>query len=531
MLFGGPGRSGQVYARGMRHFARTPGASGATAVGRRAALARLIAVGAGAALAAPAARALQSPGVATHGLGPAQRRVPPELAGEGLLRASGLPLQNFGAYVRPVDDVVPLVALNPEASYAMASTTKVVTSLAALDLLGVNFRWRTFAFLRGPLVDGTLLGDLLIVGGGDARLTSAELREWFARLRAQGLRRIAGDIVLDRDAFDLNEGDFANTPPPSTGRAYHVRPDAFAIDEGLLHVGVDPARGAKAGVTLEPPLAGVRIVNKVAMRGGCEAAARLVEDASGSRLEVEGSWSAACGHRELVLVPEAPAAFTTRALAGLWAEAGGSLSGGVVERARSAGATPIPVGPDGRQQLPWAVHLSQPLPVVLHDMNKSSNNVTARHLMLALSRGFPLKAATLADAQARMQQWLGRQGLAAGDVQVENGSGLSRGERAKPRALAHLLANAWHAPGLREFLLSLPVAGMDGTLQHRMQGTAAEGHAFLKTGTLDDTRALAGYVQAASGRMYAVALMVNHPDAARATPAMDRFIEWLARSC
>jgi D-alanyl-D-alanine carboxypeptidase/D-alanyl-D-alanine-endopeptidase (penicillin-binding protein 4) len=513
----------------MRHFARSPSDNCAPAPRRRA-LRRLFAAGVGASVWSPLAWSLPSPGVAGHGAGLA-RRSTAEQTGESLLRASGLPLTSFGAFVRPVDSETPLVAINPESSYAMASTTKVVTSLAALDLLGVNFRWRTFAFLLGSLVDGTLLGDLLIVGGGDARLTSAELRDWFGQLRAQGLRRIAGNIVLDRYAFDLNEGDFANTPPPTTGRAYHVRPDAFAIDEGLLHVGIDAARGAKAAVALEPPLAGLRIVNKVAMRGGCSATARLADDASGQRLDVQGSWGANCGHRELTLVPTAPAQFTTRALAGLWAEAGGSLSGTVVERARQVGATLIPTGPDGRQQLPWSVHLSQPLPVVLHDMNKVSDNVTARHLMLALSRGFPLRAATLPDAQARMQEWLTRQGLGADDVRVENGSGLSRGERAKPRALAHLLANAWHAPQLREFLLSLPVAGMDGTLQHRMQGTAAAGHAFLKTGTLLDTRALAGYVQAASGRMFVVAMMVNHPDAARATPALDRVIEWIAKSC
>ncbi|HEX7637236.1 MAG TPA: D-alanyl-D-alanine carboxypeptidase, partial [Burkholderiaceae bacterium] len=102
-------------------------------------------------------------------------------------------------------------------------------------------------------------------------------------------------------------------------------------------------------------------------------------------------------------------------------------------------------------------------------------------------------------------------------------------ERARPRALGQLLLNAWRAPRLREFLLSLPVAGMDGTLEHRMQGTPAQGRAFLKTGTLLDTRALAGYVAGASGRMYAVALMVNHPEATRAIPVMDRFVEWLAR--
>jgi D-alanyl-D-alanine carboxypeptidase/D-alanyl-D-alanine-endopeptidase (penicillin-binding protein 4) len=514
----------------MRHFARTLSEAGICVASRRAALRRLLAAGTGAGLVSPLAMALPSPGVAGHALGPVRRRTA-EHRGEAFLRASGLPLASFGACVRPVDDARPLVAVNAEASYAMASATKVVTSLAALDLLGVDFRWRTFAFLRGALVDGTLLGDLLIVGGGDARLTSAELREWFARLRAQGLQRIAGNIVLDRYAFDLNEGDFANTPPPNTGRAYHVRPDAFAIDEGLLRVRIDAARGPHAAVDLQPPLAGVRIANKVSMRGGCSATARLVDDAAGSHVDVKGSWSARCGRRELVLVPDAPAQFTTRALAGLWSEAGGALSGAVVERARQVGATSIPSGPDGKPAMPWAVHLSEPLPVVLHDMNKSSNNVTARHLMLALSRGFPLRAATLPDAQARMHEWLLRQGLAAGDVQVENGAGLSRGERAKPRALAHLLANAWHAPRVREFLLSLPVAGMDGTLQHRMQGTAAEGHAFLKTGTLFDTRALAGYVQAASGKMYAVALMVNHPEASRATPALDRFIEWIAKSC
>jgi len=513
----------------MRHFARTPSDNAAFADTRRRALRRLFAAGV-AAGASPLAWAAQSPGVAGHGAGPARRGSAGQ-TGESLLRASGLPLSSFGAYVRPVDSETPLVAVNPESSYAMASTTKVVTSLAALDLLGVNFRWRTFAFLRGSLVEGTLLGDLLIVGGGDARLTSVELRDWFRQLRAQGLKRIAGDIVLDRYAFDLNEGDFANTPPPSTGRAYHVRPDAFAIDEGLLHVDVGPARGSRAALALEPPLAGLRIVNQVAMRGGCSATARLSDDASGQRLDVQGSWGTNCGHRELTLVPTAPAQFTTRALAGLWAEAGGSLSGNVIERARQVGATLIPAGPDGKPQLPWSVHVSQPLPVVLHDMNKSSNNVTARHLMLALSRGFPLRAATLPDAQARMHEWLSNQGLAADDVRVENGSGLSRGERAKPRALVHLLANAWHAPQLRDFLLSLPVAGMDGTLQHRMQGTAAEGHAFLKTGTLLDTRALAGYVQGASGRMFAVAMMVNHPDAARATPALDRVIEWIAKSC
>jgi len=524
----------------MRHFASSPSltvssdAAPAPALTRRAALARALALGAsgagGAGLAGLGAALLAPSNAAAI---PARRAVAapvPAQAGAALLRACGLPMTSIGAYVCEIDGGAPLVAVNPESSYAMASTTKVVTSLAALDLLGVNFRWRTFAFLRGPLLEGTLLGDLLILGGGDARLTSAELRQWFGELRAQGLHRIAGDIVLDRCAFALTESDFANTPPPTTGRAYHVRPDAFAIDEGLLHVAVEPGKGGQAAVSVEPPLAGVQVVNRVSMRGGCTATARLADETGTPRLSVQGSWSPACGRRELSIVPTAPAAFTTRALAGLWAEAGGELSGTVVERTRADAASPIPAGPDGTPALPWSVHVSDPLPVVLHDMNKTSDNLTARHLMLAFTRGFPLRPATMSEAQERMNEWLAHQGIAEGDIAVENGSGLSRGERAKPRALAQLLTRAWHAPRRQAFLDSLPVAGVDGTLEHRMQGTAAEGRAFLKTGTLIDTRALAGYVSAASGRTYAVALMVNHPDAARATPALDRFIEWLAKS-
>jgi len=505
----------------------------------------LVRASAGAAsLASGLAGASPSPSSAS---GPRAERASPA---ETLLRASGLPRASLGAWVQPVDADQPLVAINADTSYAMASTTKVVTSLAALDLLGVNFRWRTFAFLRGVLADGRLRGDLLIVGGGDARLTSADLRGWFRELHERGLERIDGDIVVDRFAYALTESDHAGTPPPGTGRAWHVRPDALAIDEGLLHVAVSPAHGPRAAVTVDPPLAGVQVTNRVSMGGGCQAWAAFAdglprEGATTARtrprldvaaipatptLTVSGSWGTGCGRRELTLVPRSPAMLTTHAVAGLWAEAGGSLTGRVVERTRAPSESLLPTGPDGQPQLPWSVHLSQPLPAVLQEMNKTSDNVTARHLMLALARGFPARAATLPDAQARMREWLRRQGLASDDLEVENGSGLSRGERAKPRALARLLVNAWHAPRRDEFVSSLPVAGVDGTLEHRMQRGAATGRAFLKTGTLLDTRALAGYVTGASGRTYAVALMVNHPDAARAIPALDRFVEWLARS-
>lgn len=453
------------------------------------------------------------------------------------LAGSGLPMASFGVHVQPVDSTRVLATLNAEAPYVLASTAKIVTTLAALDLLGPQYRWRTHAFVTGPIQQGRLLGDLLIAGGGNARLSSTELLSWLQSMRAQGLVEVAGDILIDRSAFRLSDDDHRHTPVPGPGRPHHVWPDALTLDQGVLHVQVQAARGALADVQTMPPLVGVSLVNKVAAsaKAGCSAGARWQQNKAGEQqLVVEGRFGAGCGMRELAVIPPQQADYVPRAVGGLWAQAGGrlggrvrlvDLSGGDQQRSRLPTSSA-----DGSSLLPWSTHLSEPLPVLVREMNKSSNNLAARHLMLSMARGFPLKAASLSAAQQSVQGWLQRQGLAGDDIALENGSGLSREERGKPRALVQLLVNAWQSKEAKTFVDSLPVAGVDGTLAHRMQHGLATGRAFLKTGTLLDARALAGYVQGASGRFYAVAALVNHPNASRATPALDALIEWVAKN-
>lgn len=452
-------------------------------------------------------------------------------AGEALLRSCGLPGASLGAYARALDSSVPLVSLNPEKSFQLASTTKLVTSMAALDLLGPQFRWRTMAFVRGTMMQGRLLGDLWIVGGGNACLSVQDLQAWMAEWRKLGLREIIGDIVLDRFAFQLTERDHEHTPTPAADRPHHAWPDALTLNEGKLKVTLSPSRDGRPGVQLEPPLAGVRIEQSRAGGGGCTAWAHWSDPTDAEpRLSVQGSLGPGCSRREWVLAPLPHAEFTARAIAGLWRESGGQLHGRVLDKSRPDRHALMPEGPDGEPQMPFSTHISPPLPELLREINKTSDNLAARNLMLALSRGFPHKPATLPAAQARMREWLARQGIAPGDVEIENGSGLSRGERAKPRAFVDLLSKAWTARQASSLIDSLPVAGVDGTLEHRMTRGAAVGQAHLKTGTLLDTRALAGYVNARSGKVFAVAALVNHPDAARATPALDAFIEWLVRA-
>ena len=450
------------------------------------------------------------------------------------IAASGLPQKSFGLYAQEVIGERTVFELNEDQPYTMASTTKIVTSLAALDLLGPAYRWRTSAFVLGTLAEGRLIGDLLIVGGGNAQLTSAELRAWFVKMREQGLREIDGDIVLDRYAFQLAPADHIGTPAQSAAQPRHVWPDAMTLDEGLLGVSVQPVRGRRPVLSLAPELADVRIDNRMTMGGGCDASPRwenTTRDGEGrATVVVQGSWSQACGSRVIGFVPPPDSGIAARALPAMWAAAGGVLHGRVVSAAISPGVSPIPTGPDGEPLRPFSFHGSKPLREMVRDINKVSDNVAARNLMLSLSPGFPERPATLAGAQKIVGMWLREQGLQDGDVRVENGSGLSHSERARPRAMVQLLRQAWRADQAQAFFRSLPVAGVDGTLKNRLQRGEAMGQAFLKTGTLNDTRALAGYVHGASGKMYAVALMVNSADPAAGGPALDAMVQWLAKN-
>lgn len=455
----------------------------------------------------------------------AGEHLPPEVRAS--LGASGLPLSSFGFYVRPVDGdaAAALLALNAEQPFLMASTAKVVTSLAALDLLGANHRWHHRAQASGPVAGGRLSGHL-VISGGSGGVTPAELARWFRQMHGEGVTRVDGDIVLDRLTL-LHE-----QPAAQAAVARPVAPSASTTVASAI-VSVRPSGGTRAQVAVRPLPRGVVVVNDVFMGGACSAWAQW--SAATAQLWVRGQWNPSCGAQDVASVRlpatalqpaavAAPRAMSTPALvAALWAQSGGRLGGRVVEREhREVQATNVAQH--------WSSRMSTPLPAVIREINKTSNNSAARRLLLSLSPRLPQPGAALRAAQDRVHGWLRAQGLADDDIRIDLGSGQSREERGKPRALVQLLRNAWRANSSDSFIASLPIAGIDGTLAHRLRRGSAAGQAWLKTGTLHDTRALAGYVKGRSGKMYAVAALVNHPQAARATPTLDAFIEWVAKN-
>jgi D-alanyl-D-alanine carboxypeptidase/D-alanyl-D-alanine-endopeptidase (penicillin-binding protein 4) len=159
-------------------------------------------------------------------------------------------------------------------------------------------------------------------------------------------------------------------------------------------------------------------------------------------------------------------------------------------------------------------------------MNKFSNNVMARHVFLALSaeRGGPGETA----ASARiLREWLAAKGLDERELVVENGSGLSRNERASAAFIASVLRSAWASGVMPELASSFPVFAVDGTLRTRRAGTAG-GNAHLKGGTLTGVQSMAGYVLDRGGKRWIAVMMVNHANAGAAQPALDALVQWVS---
>ncbi len=440
--------------------------------------------------------------------------LPPEV--EAALARGGLPADAVTVLVADADGARPPrvnhridVAVNP------ASIAKLATTVAALELLGPAFTWRTGVYLDGPVRDGTLHGDLYIKGGGDPKLVAERLWLLLRRVHGLGVRFISGDIVLDRSAFEATAGD----PAAFDGeplRPYNAAPDALLVNFRSLVLTFTPQAG-QARIQVEPPLAGVHLPAAVPLsrapcgdwRGG------LKPDFSDpSRIRFAGSYPAACGDRSWPLAYADPAGFAARAIAGTWHEVGGRLGGRVRDGSVPAGLAPA---------VEWQ---SAALAEIVRDVNKYSNNVMAQQVFLTLSLQQQGTGTLEGSREVLRRWWLDRVG-GTGVPTFGNGSGLSRDERISARQLGALLQLAWRSPLMPELLSSLPLAGVDGTMR-RSRGDAV-GLAHLKTGSLRDVAGVAGYVHGASGRRYVLVAIANHPQAAAIRPAIEALVEWTAR--
>ena len=453
---------------------------------------------------------------------PSQAKLPREV-GRAFLDA-GIPLNRVGIVVQDTAKSRPLFEHDAERARNPASVMKLVTTFAALDLLGPDYRWRTEAFLGGPLVGGELHGDLILKGHGDPKITIEQWQSLMAQLRAKGLTAIDGDLVLDRSVFSLPPHDpsaFDHEPL----KPYNVGPDALLVNFKSLKLKLAPdATGTSVTVRAEPTLAEVTLGAPPAPASDdCgdwrSRAAPTIED-RGDRgaIAFGGAYPLACGEREWWIAMLDHPHYVRGMFETYFREAGGRFAGGVKERR-------VPV--DAR---PFAVLESPPLEDIVRDVNKLSNNVMARQIFLTLGTTQGAAPATPARSVEAIRRWLAVRKLSMPGLVLENGSGLSRQERTSAGALNRLLMAASKSAVGDAFASSLAVAAVDGTVERRFQNGAVAGQALLKTGTLEGVRALAGYVIDAAGRHFTVVAIVNDRNAARATPALDYLVQWVYRN-
>ena len=313
--------------------------------------------------------------VALFGLAQASSAALPDSVAAAL-KSAGIPASHVALWVAPASGGAPTLLHNVDAALNPASVMKLVTSSAALELLGPSFTWNTEAYVQGEVRDGVLTGNLILRGGGDPALTWDRFGSFLRELHSRGLREIRGDLVIDRTLFSpLLPVEFDDQPL----RAYNAGPDALLINFKTLSVRLTPLENSRAiQATNLVPLANFSIDNKlVATSSACgdwraNLVSEIVTQGETQKLKVSGSMPASCGEKQLNLAMHDGLHFAGNVFRALWSELGGSLSGSVRE-GNAPADTP-----------PFAIWHSPTLAEVLRDMNKFSNNVMARHVFLTL---------------------------------------------------------------------------------------------------------------------------------------------------
>ncbi len=439
----------------------------------------------------------------------------------GALKQAGIPLENVAIIVQQVDKTKPLVAHNPTRPMNPASTMKLLTTYAGLELLGPAYTWKTEIYAAGELKDGVLEGDLILKGYGDPAVTLERFHELLRMLKNTGLREIRGDLVLDNRWFDLKEPD-PGTFDGEPWRAYNAAPDALLVNFKATQFTFSPDTSlGKVRISPDPALPLLLIVNKIELQpGSCtdwkgRLGEKVQKDGDVVTVTFTGNYSPACGDKSLEMSVLENAPYVYALFRQWWMENGGTLRGGF-----RLGETP------GTAKRLAAMN-SPPLADAIRLINKYSNNVMARQMLLTIGAEKSGPPGNVNKGIRSIQSWLEEKKLDFPELVLENGAGLSRRERISALHMENLLNAAWKSPVMPELMSSLPVAAVDGTLQKRLRNSAIAGQAHIKTGSLDDVRAIAGYLLDQKGRRWIVVMIINHPNAQAARSAQDALLEWV----
>lgn len=438
-----------------------------------------------------------------------------------LMKHYKVPGDSLSVYIVDLDHDHPIVELNVDVPRNPASTIKLLTTYAALELLSPAYTWETRFYIDGTLKDGVLNGNLILQGGGDPFLTRESFLHMLYTLQARGIRHITGDLIIDDSLFEIEQGstgDFDNRPYS----VYNTFPYAALVNFQAQKFVVLP-QGNRIHVYADPPAANLEIRNKLqpvpgrCYQPGTGVDMRVSRNATGVIATFSGKYPPACGERELLRSIIPPDQYVYGVFKSLWEEMGGSISG-----TYRTGTTSLP-------DKPFYLHISRPLTEIITSINKHSNNVMARQLLLTIGQILKGTPGSKSSGSEAIREWLESINIPAPELILENGSGLSRITRISARNLGKVLEHAYRSPLRYEFIASLPIAGLDGTMRKRLAKNVPTGNVRIKTGLIRGVRSMAGYVKSKTGKEYLVVSLHNHPGIQNTTGTLiqDELLKWL----
>ncbi|MGH6635498.1 MAG: D-alanyl-D-alanine carboxypeptidase/D-alanyl-D-alanine endopeptidase [Gammaproteobacteria bacterium] len=453
------------------------------------------------------------------------------LAGDGTLphpltkslHGAGIPSDAVSVFVQEVNSAKASIQFQAEQARNPASVIKLLTTYAALEILGPAYTWATEAYASAPIVGTYLAGDLILKGYGDPFLVTERLWTLVQGLRARGLKHIGGDLVIDNTYFATapeNRGRFDGQPD----RAYNAHPDALLVNFQAVQFTLAPnPPNTSIQVMAQPWPTNLRVKNALRLvTGTCRDPLSRLQivispDRNGSTAFFAGDYPANCGEITINRVVMPTAAFAYGVFTRLWLDLGGVLDG----RFRVA---PTPA----QARRIYAIE-SHPLAELIRGINKYSNNVMTKQLLLTLGAERLGPPGSKEKGITAIKEWLNSEGLTFPELVLDEGAGLSRKTRIGAQSLGRFLLRAYRSSYMPEFLSSLPIAGIDGTLRNRLNKEPITGRAHLKTGRIDGVASIAGYVQTRRGQTLVVVCLINHPSShlGGGKKVHDALLRWL----
>lgn len=444
------------------------------------------------------------------------------------LQKQGIPPENVAVFVQQVDASQPIVSHLADQAFSPASVMKLLTTYAALDLLGPAYRWRTDIYHDGELLNGVLKGNLIIKGYGDPYFRAEDLWQLLTYVRQTGIRDIHGDIVLDGTYFDPvadNPGAFDGEP----FRAYNAMPHALLVNFKATSFRLVPdPMNKRVHIFPNPDVPEIRVDNRLALsHGSCGDWRERLQyeghpvppspdsEQGAMLLSFNGSYAENCGEKALELSLLDDGVYTLSLFRKIWQQLDGTFTGGLHLDAVPPSAKLV------------AEYRSPPLSEIVRGVNKYSNNLMTRQLLLTIAAQHTGIPATESGGEAAVRAWLASKGMDFPELMLENGSGLSRIARISAAHLGWLLLDAYRSPVMPELMSALPILSVDGTLKQRLRDSPMQGRAHIKTGSLDGVRAMAGYLLDREGRRWVIVFLANHPSAWATGDAQDALIEWV----